>query len=931
MRCDQGPATLSLLEAVKKTCRGLGIRVMEETVAPGSHASNGAAEVTVKVLRRHANLLVQQIEKGCGIGDVIGCHHPLYQWALLHSAWLHNRFVVRHGKTAYELCTSRQYTGRLAMFGERALGFLKLSTKGSPTWTRGIWLGKTMNNDVHILAVPGHPQLFVTRSVRRLPNAWDMQMIADMEACPWQFGYASLGSQLALAKRIAAPPILSLPPAKPRDLDAEAVMNVPPTPDESASAAPRSPRMVGPPASSAPVLSGAELDETMGPLAEAGSLPDQVGLDAPSTPTVEPAPVTPPDVSLPPSTNPSSGHADAAMPTTTLGVGHGRDADDDGENRPTKHPRIFAVHEHEDDLHTTYFEESEVDGLEVYDFSLDYERDEDSNSPTHNSAASCDEMLKQLTIPFAALEADLPAAELLRFEMIADELEIKRLRSMGVLIPAENYDFNGKVPKRLTTRMVRAWRDKFIDGVHVWLRRSRYVAREFAWLTPDRQDLFSPASSVLTVRLLPTLFMRWKSDGYVLSAIDIADAFLMVPQRELTVVTCELAAGDTMNFVLGKVLPGQRDGSQLWHESFSAFLRDDFQICEFPANPSLLRAKGDECLLLLHVDDVLCLTRKNYLDETLMPALKAKCKVACETISKVGDELTFLKRHHVMVSEDEMAIQSHPKHLERLFGLLCINRKLKPKRTPGHPMLDEPDDSAALSLADASVYRSCIGVLLYISGDYVECQYTIRGLSQSMAKPTTQSMMCLRHLAQYLLGCIDHALVLRYEPHQGLLHYNPCDYTLEIYSDSDWAKHKQTRRSVSSGYLFLFGCLLYSTSRSQRALAMSSAEAEIYSATSATSDAVLMFHCIKFAVGEGTTIEVRLAMDNSAGRSFFGRIGVGRIRHISLRVLWVQAKVKEGFMQVGKVSTKDNVSDLGTKRLRQNGIPYVSLQGLQHG
>ena len=183
-------------------------------MAPGSHASNGAAEVTVKVLRRHANLLVQQIEKGCGIGDVIGCHHPLYQWALLHSAWLHNRFVVRHGKTAYELCTSRQYTGRLAMFGERALGFLKLSTKGSPTWTRGIWLGKTMNNDVHILAVPGHPQLFVTRSVRRLPNAWDMQMIADMEACPWQFGYASLGSQLVLGERIAAPPILSLPPSQ---------------------------------------------------------------------------------------------------------------------------------------------------------------------------------------------------------------------------------------------------------------------------------------------------------------------------------------------------------------------------------------------------------------------------------------------------------------------------------------------------------------------------------------------------------------------------------------------------------------------------------------------------------------------------------------------------------------------------------------------
>ena len=42
-----------------------------------------------------------------------------------------------------------------------------------------------------------------------------------------------------LQKRIAAPPILSLPPAKPRDLDVEAVMSTPPTPDEAASAAPR--------------------------------------------------------------------------------------------------------------------------------------------------------------------------------------------------------------------------------------------------------------------------------------------------------------------------------------------------------------------------------------------------------------------------------------------------------------------------------------------------------------------------------------------------------------------------------------------------------------------------------------------------------------------------------------------------------------------
>ena len=189
--------------------------------------------------------------------------------------------------------------------------------------------------------------------------------------------------------------------------------------------------------------------------------------------------------------------------------------------------------------------------------------------------------------------------------------------------------------------------------------------------------------------------------------------------------------------------------------------------------------------------------------------------------------------------------------------------------------------------------------------------------------PPKQSMECLRYLRNYFLGCTDQCMMLKYESHQGLLHYNPEDYTLEIFSDSDWAKHRTTRRSVSSGYLFLFGNLLYSSSRSQKALALSSCEAEVYAGTSATSDAVLMYHCICFCVGPNETVKVHLALDNSAGRSFFHRSGVGKIRHISLRVLWMQQKVREKFLTVGAVSTKCNPSDLGTKRMNRDRMLYL--------
>ena len=236
---------MSLLEAVRKTCRCLGVKTIE--------TSNGAAEVTVKLLRRQANLLIQQLERFCGIPEgTIGCQHSLYSWALLHAARLHNRYVVKQGHTAYELCA-------VAMFGECVLGCLRQSAKGAPQWTKGIWLGKTINNDVNIVAVPGNNQLFVTRSIRRFPNAWNGEM-SEVETCPWQFSYASLGSQLILAKRIAPPTPAPFVSAPLRDEDAEAVRNVPPTPDE----APHRPRVLPAPVSGVPALEGDALDETMG-------------------------------------------------------------------------------------------------------------------------------------------------------------------------------------------------------------------------------------------------------------------------------------------------------------------------------------------------------------------------------------------------------------------------------------------------------------------------------------------------------------------------------------------------------------------------------------------------------------------------------------------------------------------------------------------
>ena len=78
-------------------------------------------------------------------------------------------------------------------------------------------------------------------------------------------------------------------------------------------------------------------------------------------------------------------------------------------------------------------------------------------------------------------------------------------------------------------------------------------------------------------------------------AIDVKDAFLTVAQEQPTRVRCTDAGGISISYSLGRVLPGQRDGSLLWHKDLVKFLESSsLKMAENEAYPSMLRsAKGD--------------------------------------------------------------------------------------------------------------------------------------------------------------------------------------------------------------------------------------------------------------------------------------------------------------------------------------------------
>eukprot|EP00434_Breviolum_minutum_P041002 symbB.v1.2.036458.t1/scaffold5151.1/size30365/2 len=905
LRTDEEPSTLALLECARKALSSLGISCSVEEAPVGSHQSNGAAEKTVHLVRQLANCFMQQLEANGGAEQpVFKSLHPVTACSLVHAAWIRNRFVVQAGQTAFERAFDRLYNGRICCFGEVVLAIVKTTKKGAPSWRKGIWLIKSNTSDVHVVGIGEH--IVCARSVRRLSKQWDLKLAGDVVAEPWCFGLASLGRNLISTKRIIPPQPLTYVPVANEG-----------TPDEAASD-PESPQEMGP----FPVMipDGTTLDE-LAQRAPASGHQDEAGLASQRQPPL--------DVGV------GGSAADESMQDPPLVRG----SDDEARElstRAAKAPRLNApdqqlMHvshspgfvmqvlevEHEDEPNSTHFEDFEVDSLETYDEQLDEFYDDEYLEPAPDQVdAALDEMISRLCRPYSTQEPSVSDDELSQLDALADKVEIMRLKGLGVLLPTSTLPPGGV--KKLTTRFVRTWRDKFIGDTRYWLRRSRYVAREFAWLSPDRQDLFSPASSSITNRLLPYCYLhRFATDAsQVLAALDIGDAFLTVDQQEPTIVTCELASGDVEEFAPGKVLPGQRDGSLLWYQALTSFLSEHLSMEAFPMYPCLLKSPDCKCLMLLHVDDILVVCSQSFLDDQLLKVLRTKYTVSAEAIRGVGDSITFLKRRIVLEDLLKLVVYPHPKHFDKLFELMGVKKTWKPKHTPAHAQVMEAVDSPELGAQQSSTYRSAVGILLSLSCDMVQCQWMIRHLAQSMSKPTLKAWTELRHLVQYLLGCTGYGLMMHYRSD-----FDGSDFLLKTYTDSDWASNKGTRKSVSACCLVINNCLLSSGSRNQGLIALSSAEAETYAATSGACDALFLSRRLGYLLE--SEISIKLFIDNSACRYILSRAGCGRVRHLSTRILWMQQRVERKELTVGSVPSSENLADIGTKRLSVPTMKYL--------
>ena len=110
----------------------------------------------------------------------------------------------------------------------------------------------------------------------------------------------------------------------------------------------------------------------------------------------------------------------------------------------------------------------------------------------------------------------------------------------------------------------------------------------------------------------------------------------------------------------------------------------------------------------------------------------------------------------------------------------------------------------------------------------------------------------------------------------------------------------------------LQGALVRHSATLQAVTSLSSAEAEFYACSKA---AQMALGLQSYLADWGVAARIEIGTDSSGAKAFSERRGVGRMRHIATRYLWLQERIQTKHLRVRKVAGEDNEADVLTKAL----------------
>jgi hypothetical protein len=129
-------------------------------------------------------------------------------------------------------------------------------------------------------------------------------------------------------------------------------------------------------------------------------------------------------------------------------------------------------------------------------------------------------------------------------------------------------------------------------------------------------------------------------------------------------------------------------------------------------------------------------------------------------------------------------------------------------------------------------------------------------------------------------------------------------------------------------HAFVHGALISNSVKDQAFLAQSSCEAELAGQHRGAIMGIFLQNMWEEMFGE--KLDIIIETDSSAARCVAMRQGIGRIRHLEVRQIYMQQLVKSERLIVKKLPGVDNTADLGTKAVTAATFYHlIELVGLR--
>ena len=492
----------------------------------------------------------------------------------------------------------------------------------------------------------------------------------------------------------------------------------------------------------------------------------------------------------------------------------------------------------------------------------------------------------------------------------AAEAEINSLAKFGVwqLVP--------KPPDRKIVGCRWVFRTKRGEHGQVIKHKARLVAKGFTQqYGTDYTDTFAPVVRWESVRAFLAVAVE---SSMIVHQLDVETAFLHGALQE------EIYMSQPQGFVsdrfpdsvclLKRSLYGLKQSPRCWNSALDLGLKE----CGFSptiADPCIYTGlvRNSEVVLGVYVDDMLIASVNSEVIGSVKSLVASKF-----AIKDMGVVAYFLG---VSVHQREQVIElKQPNYIDNLlhrFGMEGAN----PTKLPMSPddTLEQCKDTDART--DKQLYQQIVGCLMYLAtATRPDISFAVHKLGRYACDPGTVHLAAAKRVLAYLKGTRDLSLQFRRTGSTKLV----------CYVDSDWAGCLDSSRSTSGLVCLLAGGPIAWTSRRQRLVTKSTAEAEFVALSEVVCE-VEWLRQLLMELGREQSGPTTVFEDNAAALALVNNpTSHQRTKHIMVKLRFVADRVENGTLQVAHIPTEDQIADGLTKPLPLAGLRAL-IRGLGMG